>query len=100
MVRPTPAGNRNLCDSGLVPDDPRKEFAAPQAGKRDVPTMPFPRMAYVFGWLAICLVTAEGINSFMSGLLGTGIILLCLIPVMVWFMHVRPHRHGARQRRR
>jgi hypothetical protein len=53
----------------------------------------------VLGWLAICLVAAEGINSFLSGVFGTGIILICLVPVMIWLMLIRPHRHGARKRR-
>ena len=60
---------------------------------------PFPRGAYVFGWLVICLVAAEGINSIISGVLGTGIILVCLVPVMIWLMHIRPHRQAGRTRR-
>lgn len=66
---------------------------------RDVPARPFPRAAYVFGWLAICLVAAEGINSVVSGLLGTGIILICLVPVMIWLMLIRPRRGAPRDRR-
>jgi hypothetical protein len=76
-----------------VPDDPRREFPSP-ARENDVPAGPFPREAYVFGWLVICVVAAEGIYSLVTGVLGTGIILICLIPVMVWLMHIRPRRHA------
>ena len=44
----------------------------------------------MFGWLVICVVAAEGLYSLISGVLGTGIILICLVPVMVWLMHIRP----------
>jgi hypothetical protein len=64
-----------------VADDPREKHA---------PARPFPREAYVFGWLVICVVAAEGLYSLISGVLGTGIILICLVPVMVWLMHIRP----------
>ena len=86
----------DVCDPGRVAEDPRREFAA-----RDQPgaTRPFPRSAYVFGWLAICLVAAEGVRSLVSGLYGTGVILVALVPAMVWLMHVRPHREQARRRR-
>ena len=53
---------------------------------------PFPREAYVFGWLVICVVAAEGIHSLLTGVLGTGIILICLIPLMIWLMYIRPRR--------
>ena len=46
--------------------------------------------------LVICLVAAMGVNSLISGVLGTGIILICLVPVMVWVMHIRPRRHTRR----
>jgi hypothetical protein len=72
-----------------VPDDNGRQFPSPKSREPS----PFPREAYVFGWLVICVVAAEGINSLVSGVLGTGIILLCLVPVMVWVMHVRPRRH-------
>ena len=52
----------------------------------------------MFGWLVICLVAAEGINSLISGVLGTGIILIGVVPVMVWLMHIRP-RHQRRRKR-
>jgi len=81
-----------------VPDDPRPNFSSPPAGENDAPARPFPREAYVFGWLVICVVAAEGINSLLSGVLGTGIIMICLVPVMVWVMHIRP-RHATRKRR-
>ena len=55
-----------------------------------MPDRPFPREAYVFGWLVILVVAAEGIRSLVTGVIGTGIILICLIPVMVWLMHFRP----------
>jgi hypothetical protein len=80
-----------------VPEDPRQDFSSP-AGEKDVAARPFPREAYVFGWLVICVVAAEGINSLVSGVLGTGIILICLVPVMVWLMHIRPRRHPTRKR--
>ena len=81
-----------------MPDPPLQKPAS-TAGEEDVPARPFPREAYVFGWLVIGVVAAEGINSLVSGVLGTGIILICLVPVMVWLMHIRPRRHAARQRR-
>ncbi|HET6908199.1 MAG TPA: hypothetical protein VFH54_02585 [Mycobacteriales bacterium] len=79
-----------------MPDDPRPEFASPAARNQ---SRPFPRQAYVLGWLAICLVTAEGVNSLVSGVFGTGIILICLVPFMIWLMHIRPRRLAARNRR-
>jgi|tagenome__1003787_1003787.scaffolds.fasta_scaffold20656042_2 hypothetical protein len=82
-----------------MPDDPRQNFSSPPAGEKDVRAKPFPREAYVFGWLVICLVAAVGINSLLSGVLGTGIILVCLVPVMVWLMHIRPRHHATRKRR-
>lgn len=82
-----------------MPDDRQQEFAAPPARSKDVRPTPFPRRAYVFGWLAICLVVAEGVNSLLSGVLGTGIILICLVPFMIWLMHFRPYRDSARNRR-
>jgi hypothetical protein len=81
-----------------VPDDPPQNVSSSPAGENDAPAPPFPREAYVFGWLVICLVVGVGINSLLSGVLGTGIILICLVPVMVWLMHVRP-RHATRKRR-
>ena len=71
-----------------MPDDPQQKSARP-----------FPREAYVFGWLVIVVVAAEGINSLISGVLGTGIILICLIPVMVWLMHGRPAAQAMKRRR-
>ena len=56
----------------------------------DDPPRPFPPGAYVFGWLVICVVAGEGIHALVTGVLGTGIILIALVPVMVWFMHIRP----------
>ncbi|HET7310014.1 MAG TPA: hypothetical protein VFJ17_01675 [Mycobacteriales bacterium] len=56
---------------------------------------PFPREAYVFGWLVICLVAAEGIHAIVTGVLGTGIIFVSLVPVMIWLMHIRPRRHSS-----
>jgi hypothetical protein len=44
----------------------------------------------VFGWLAIGVVAAVGVRALLSGVLGTGIILMCLVPLMVWTMHIRP----------
>ena len=79
-------------------DDSRQNSSSPPAGEKNVPARPFPREAYVFGWLVICLVAAEGINSLISGVLGTGIILIGVVPVMVWLMHIRP-RHQRRRKR-
>jgi Flp pilus assembly protein TadB len=80
-----------------VTDDPRQNFSSPPAGEKAVPARPFPREAYVFGWLVICIVAAEAIHSLISGVLGTGIILICLVPVMVWLMHIRPRHHATRK---
>src|SRR5207245_9949759 len=89
---------RHLCDPGCVPDDSQRNIPSPPAGEKDARARPFPREAYVFGWLVICVVSAEGISSLLSGVLGTGIILICLVPVMVWLMHVRPrHETGKRK---
>ena len=57
---------------------------------RDVPPRPFPPEAYVFGWLTICVVAAVGIRALVSGVYGTGILLVCLVPVMLWMMYIRP----------
>lgn len=73
-----------MCDPGRVPDDPR----------------PFPREAYVFGWLVICVVVAEGIRNLVTGVYGSGILLVGLVPFMVWVMHIRPRRRGGKQRDR
>jgi len=54
----------------------------------------------VFGWLAICVVLAEGIHALVTGVLGTGIIFIALVPVMIWFMHIRPRQLRARRRGR
>ena len=70
-----------------MPDEPREFAPPPRRADR-----PFPLIAYVLGWLAICLVAAEGIHSFVDGLLGTGVILVALVPVMIWMMHFRPRR--------
>ena len=78
-----------MCDPGRVPDN----------RERDIPARPFPREAYVFGWLVICVVAAEGIYSLLTGVLGTGIILIGLIPFMVWLMYFRPRRHAMGKRR-
>ena len=85
-----------LCDAGWVPDNARQEPSPPPRG---VPSRPFPREAYVFGWLAIGVVLAEGIYDLVSGVLGTGILLICLVPVMVWLMHIRPRSHRDRDAR-
>jgi hypothetical protein len=61
--------------------------------------MPFPRSRYVYGWLVIGLVAAEGINSLVSGRVGTGIILILLLPFMAWLMHTRRQSEAARKRR-
>lgn len=49
----------------------------------------------MFGWLVICLVAAEGIHAIVTGVLGTGIIFVSLVPVMIWLMHIRPRRHSS-----
>jgi len=59
---------------------------------------PFPREAYVFGWLVICVVVAEAIHNLVTGVYGSGILLLCVVPFMIWVMYIRPRRHGGRQR--
>jgi hypothetical protein len=74
-----------------VPTDNRQEMPPPAS--RDVPPRPFPREAYVFGWLTIGVVVAVGIRALVSGLLGTGIILIGLVPLMIWMMHIRPRGH-------
>lgn len=79
-----------------MPDDQRPKFATPSP--RDKPERPFPPVAYVLGWVAICIVAAEGVNSFISGLYGSAVILICLVPAMIWLMHIRP-RQMARKRR-
>jgi hypothetical protein len=63
-----------------VPDDPR----------------PFPREAYIFGWLVICVVLAEGIHSLVAGVYGSGILLVGLVPFMIWVMHIRSRRRGGK----
>ena len=73
-----------------MPTDDRQKL--PSRPSRTAPPRPFPREAYVFGWLAICVVFAVGLRDLVSGVLGTGIILICLIPAMVWLMHIRPKR--------
>ncbi|HET6816321.1 MAG TPA: hypothetical protein VFH66_03745 [Mycobacteriales bacterium] len=77
-----------------MPDASPPEFPSPAT--RDRTSRPFPREAYVFGWLAICVVLAEGIYNLATGVLGTGIILICLVPVMLWLMLIRPRRHMRR----
>lgn len=79
-----------------MPEDP---YATPSARKKDVSDRPFPVATYVLGWLAICLVVAEGVNSFVSGRIATGVILICLVPAMIWIMHTRRQREAARRRR-
>ena len=59
---------------------------------------PFPLEVYVFVWLVICVVAAEGIHDLVDGVLGSGIVLLGLVPVMVWLMHFRPRRLGQTDR--
>jgi len=91
----------STCDPRYVADVPRPEFGSPPPGKNGGPTRPFPRIAYVYGWLVVALVLAEGINSFTSGRIATGVILVGLIPLMVWLMHTRRHRtrgSGAKTR--
>ena len=83
-----------VCEAGQVPNGPRQQ--SPLPATRDVPPRPFPREAYVFGWLTICVIAALGINALVSGFLGTGIIFMCLVPLMVWTMHIRPR--GRRHR--
>ncbi|MDQ1695339.1 MAG: hypothetical protein QOJ03_692 [Frankiaceae bacterium] len=80
-----------------MPTDNRQELPSPLS--RDVPPRPFPREAYVFGWLAICVVGAVGIKALVTGVLGTGIILICLVPLMIWMMHIRPRGHRDRNPR-
>jgi hypothetical protein len=82
-----------------VPDTPPQKPASRPARGDEPATSAFPREAYVFGWLVVCVVAAEGIRSVLTGVLGTGIILLALIPVMVWLMHIRPRQQAARNRR-
>ena len=53
----------------------------------------------MFGWLTICVVVAVGINALVSGLLGTGIILISFVPLMIWTMHIRPRSHRDRNPR-
>lgn len=89
-----------LCDAVRVPEDPAENFSPSPPGDRGAPARPFPREAYVFGWLVICVVAAEGIHSLVTGVLGTGIILVCLIPVMLWLMYVRPRRVAGGKRER
>lgn len=83
-----------LCEAGWVPTENPPELPPPPS--RAVPSRAFPREAYVFGWLAICVVVAVAIRALVSGVLGTGIILLCLVPLMVWMMHIRPRSHRDR----
>jgi hypothetical protein len=71
-----------------VPTDDRQQLPTPPSRER--PPRPFPREAYVFGWLTIGVVVVMGIRALISGLLGTGIILLGLVPLMIWMMHFRP----------
>ena len=77
-----------------MPDDPQQRLPSPPT--RDEQPRPFPREAYVFGWLTICVVAVVGIKALVTGVLGTGIIFLGLIPLMVWTMHIRPR--GRRDR--
>lgn len=87
------------CDAGTMPDDPRQEYAPRPAPDTNASGRPFSRSVYVFGWLAICLVAGEGINSMVTGLYGTGIILVCLVPVMIWLMYTRRQKEAAMRRR-
>ena len=77
-----------------MPRDPRQEFPSPSTG--DVTRRPFPREAYVFGWLTICVIATVGIKALVNGFLGTGLIFTCLVPLMIWTMHIRPR--GRRNR--
>ena len=81
------------CKAGWVPtDDPQASPPGP-----GVPRRPFPREAYIFGWLTICVVVAVGIKDLVAGVLGTGIILICLVPLMIWMMHIRPRSQRDRR---
>ena len=80
-----------------MPDDPRQKL--PSSPSRDVPQRPFPREAYVFGWLTICVVAVVGIKALVTGVLGTGIIFIGLIPLMIWTMHIRPRGRSDRNPR-
>jgi len=60
---------------------------------------PFPREAYVFGWLVVCVVAAEGIHDLVTGVYGSGILFVGLVPFMVWVMHIRPRRGGNQRDR-
>jgi hypothetical protein len=81
-----------------VPDDPRRDFAKPSPRDGGPTVRPFPPVAYVLGWLAICIVAAEGVNAFISGLYGSAVILLCMVPAMIWLMHIRPRQMAKRRR--
>ena len=61
---------------------------------------PFPREAYVFGWLVIFVVGAEGIHDLVTRVYGSGILFVGLVPFMVWVMHIRPRRRSGKQRDR
>jgi hypothetical protein len=89
-----------MCDPGGVPDDPQQELPSPATRKDHPHGRPFPRSTYVYGWLVICIVLAEGIHSLVSGKYGTGIILIGLVPLMAWLMHTRRQQEAADRRRR
>ena len=46
----------------------------------------------MLGWLVVALVLVMGIKSLVDGVYGTGIIFVCLVPLMVWLMYTRRHR--------
>jgi hypothetical protein len=77
-----------------VPTDDRQE--TPPPARREAPPRTFPREAYVFGWLTIGVVVVMGIRALVTGVLGTGIILIGLVPVMIWMMYIRPR--GPREK--
>lgn len=81
-----------------MPTENRQETPSPAS--REISPRPFPREAYVFGWLTIGVVVAVGIRALVSGLLGTGIILIGLVPLMVWMMHFRPRGNRESDPRR
>ena len=51
------------------------------------------------GAILVGVDLAEGIHDLVAGVFGTGAILICLVPLMVWLMHIRPRRHGGMKRR-
>jgi hypothetical protein len=69
-----------------VPTEKRQE---PSPARREDPPRPFPREAYIFGWLTVAVVVVMGIRALVTGVLGTAIILLGLVPLMIWMMHFR-----------